>query len=91
VFIIYCTIWRLTSFLCFEVGVECYGGGLWHTWFDRDLGVAGRVILTKEDGSLKHALVNVDDPVLKIPTLAIHVSFYELLFLKIGFIYNIIG
>lgn len=52
------------------VALEPYGGAWLHSWFDRDLGIAGRLAL--RDGS--HVLVHVDEPVLRVPQLAIHLS-----------------
>lgn len=39
------------------VNVETYGGGLWQTWFDRELSVAGRALVRQKDGNLSHRLV----------------------------------
>jgi aspartyl aminopeptidase len=57
-----------------EVGVECYGGGIWHTWFDRDLSIAGRVLLRRGDGKFEHRLVAINKPLMRIPNLAIHLD-----------------
>ncbi|KAK4752999.1 hypothetical protein SAY87_021797 [Trapa incisa] len=60
-----------------EIGVQTYGGGLWHTWFDRDLTIAGRLIIREEkDGSVSytHKLVRLEEPIMRIPTLAIHLD-----------------
>nr|XP_043634536.1 probable aspartyl aminopeptidase [Erigeron canadensis] len=56
------------------VNVQTYGGGLWHTWFDRDLSVAGRVIVRDGDDSFLHKLVKIKRPLLRVPTLAIHLD-----------------
>ncbi|GMI20394.1 hypothetical protein TrRE_jg6719, partial [Triparma retinervis] len=57
-----------------QLNVECYGGGLWHTWFDRDLSVAGRVIVRQSDGTFKQELVNLKKPICRVPSLCIHLQ-----------------
>jgi aspartyl aminopeptidase len=53
-----------------SLGVEIYGGVLLNSWLDRDLGIAGRVVAP--DGT--STLVNVSDPVARVPQLAIHLD-----------------
>jgi aspartyl aminopeptidase len=57
-----------------QLGVEVYGGVLWHTWLDRDLSIAGRVALFL-DGRTQLRLVDFGRrPVARIPSLAIHLN-----------------
>lgn len=56
-----------------QVGVEMYGGGIWHSWFDSDLSLGGRVMVSA-NGKFVPKLVNIRKPLLKIPTLAIHLD-----------------
>nr|WP_239522865.1 M18 family aminopeptidase [Geodermatophilus normandii] len=57
------------------VGVEPYGGGLWHTWLDRELTVAGRVVLRSGSPTRPStALVRLDGAPLRLPSLAIHLD-----------------
>ncbi|QLL33179.1 hypothetical protein HG536_0E00900 [Torulaspora globosa] len=58
-----------------QIGVECYGGGIWHSWFDSDLSIAGRVFVKdRSTGDTVSKLVDLNKPLLKIPTLAIHLD-----------------
>ncbi|SFU86950.1 M18 family aminopeptidase [Halomonas korlensis] len=57
-----------------QLGVEVYGGALLAPWFDRDLGLAGRVHVRRADGRIEGKLLNVDRPVATIPSLAIHLD-----------------
>ncbi len=53
------------------LGTESYGGGIFSTWMDRPLSVAGRVF-TGEDGKLTEKLVNVDRDMCIMPNAPIH-------------------
>ncbi|WP_030157381.1 M18 family aminopeptidase [Glycomyces sp. NRRL B-16210] len=53
-----------------QIAVEVYGGVPHQTWLDRDLSVAGRLVM--RDGT--EVLVHVDRPLLRIPRLAIHLD-----------------
>ena len=58
------------------LAVQTYGGVLTHTWFDRDLSLAGRVTVRIGDGPLRveTRLLRVDRPLCRIPNLAIHLN-----------------
>ncbi len=57
-----------------QLGVSTYGGGLWYTWFDRDLAIGGRVIVRNPNGTFDHRLVFLNKPVCRVPSLAIHLG-----------------
>jgi len=56
------------------LGVEVYGGPLLASWCDRDLGLAGRLLVRQPDGGHRTVLFRVDRPVARIPLLAIHLD-----------------
>jgi aspartyl aminopeptidase len=53
-----------------QLAIEVYGGVLLSTWLDRDLGLAGRVVL--DDGSTH--LVKLQGAFCRVPNLAIHLN-----------------
>jgi aspartyl aminopeptidase len=56
-----------------QVGVEVYGGVLQSTWLDRDLSIAGRVLLRGAHG-VETRLVDLVRPVARVANLAIHLN-----------------
>lgn len=58
------------------VALEPYGGAWLNSWLDRDLGISGRlsVRVDDQDGGIGHRLVRIDEPILRVPQLAIHLA-----------------
>lgn len=56
-----------------RLGVEVYGGPILATFADRDLGLAGRVMV-RNDVGIESRLVHLDQPLLRLPNLAIHMN-----------------
>jgi len=57
-----------------SLGVEVYGSPVLASWCDRDLGIAGRLLVRQPDGATHTVLFRVDRPVARIPLLAIHLD-----------------
>ena len=57
-----------------QLGVEVYGGVLLNSWLDRDLRLAGRVMVRGVEGKLTSRLVSLSQPVVRVPQLAIHLD-----------------
>ena len=58
-----------------QINLEVYGGPILNTWFDRPLGIAGRVALRSSNPfQPKMVLYRSKKPILTIPNLAIHMN-----------------
>ncbi|MGD1344319.1 M18 family aminopeptidase [Mycobacterium seoulense] len=55
------------------VALEPYGGAWLNSWLDRDLGISGRLSV-RVGAAVEHRLVRIDDPILRVPQLAIHLA-----------------
>jgi len=67
------------------VALEPYGGVWLNSWLDRDLGISGRLSFRTggqersdsgvgRGNTVEHRLVRIDDPLLRVPQLAIHLA-----------------
>jgi len=58
------------------VALQPYGGAWLNSWLDRDLGVSGRLSVRDPDaaGGVGNRLVQIDEPLLRVPQLAIHLA-----------------
>ena len=56
-----------------KLNIDGYGGMIKHTWLDRPLSIAGRVI-SRLNNTYKKQIINIDKDLLIIPSQAIHIN-----------------
>ncbi|MGV0992370.1 MAG: M18 family aminopeptidase [Mycobacterium sp.] len=58
------------------VALAPYGGAWLNSWLDRDLGLSGRISVRDRSarGGVANRLVRIDEPILRVPQLAIHLA-----------------
>lgn len=56
------------------LGLEVYGAPLLSSWLNRDLGIAGRILVKDSKGKIQEKLVNLTQQPVIIPQLAIHLD-----------------
>ena len=54
--------------------IQVYGGALWHTWLDRDLSIAGKVIYYNEKKELCCKVIKCNEPIFFIPNCPPHLK-----------------
>ncbi len=57
-----------------KLNTNIYGGPLLSTWYDRPLGLAGRVYFRNVEGQVQEEIINIEKPLMTIPSLAIHLN-----------------
>lgn len=55
------------------LNTEPYGGGIYATWLDKPLSIAGRVLVEKDD-RIESRLLAIDEDLLEIPNVCIHMN-----------------
>ena len=59
----------------FVLNTEVYGGPILNTWYDRELSLAGKIVLKGENSfELKEELLDIKENIAIIPNLAIHLD-----------------
>ncbi len=64
----------LSSDNLLRLAVEVYGGPILATFTDRDLSLAGRIAYKNNAGEIASRLVHFEQPLLRLPNLAIHMN-----------------